>query len=466
MAPTTVLEGLLTPEQEKTYVHLPFDVPENVARLDVTFEYSDRIGSDPRLTGGNTIDLGVFGEAGVDFLHAGFRGWSGSERDRFFITPSEATPGYLAGPIGAGRWHLLLGLYKIAPHGCRYRAEITVTAGEGAQVVLERRPACGDLPSSPPPAPYAPWLRGELHCHTHHSDGVYSPAELVALARERGMDFLAVSDHNTTAAQRELETLENPGLVLIRGVESTTFRGHFNVWGIPDWVDFRVETPEQMRSAVAFANDRGAVTSCGHPKPLGPNWEYEDVNNPHCVEVWNGPWNGLNEISLAYWVRQIDAGRQVAAVGGSDYHRPGEQAGGMERQIGTPTNWVPVEGDPSPQAILAAIRAGRACVSDTPDGPLLDLRAGDGLPARAGDVLTRPPGGELPVRVRVLRGAGCRLILFDQSGECWSALLETEDESVSARIPTGQSLYLRAELRTPEGWMRALTNPVYLQGAE
>jgi hypothetical protein len=136
------------------------------------------------------------------------------------------------------------------------------------------------------PAAGAGWLRGELHCHTWHSDGTLSPAQLVERAVARGMDFLAVTDHNTTASQRELQTVKGSDIVLILGVESTTFQGHLIIWGIPDWVDFRVHTPEEMKAIIQFANERGGLTSCGHPKPYGPDWNYRDVTDFNCVEVW------------------------------------------------------------------------------------------------------------------------------------------------------------------------------------
>ena len=39
--------------------------------------------------------------------------------------------------------------------------------------------------------------RIELHAHTHFSDGALSPAELVALATERGITALAITDHDS-----------------------------------------------------------------------------------------------------------------------------------------------------------------------------------------------------------------------------------------------------------------------------
>src|SRR5579864_4333153 len=115
---TRVFEGHLDRTQEKTYVHVPFEVPPDATRLEVTCDYSDRIGAEPWLTGGNTLDLGVVDSRGIEFPGRGFRGWSGSERSTFFITETEATPGYLAGRLPAGRWHVVLGLYKIADTGC------------------------------------------------------------------------------------------------------------------------------------------------------------------------------------------------------------------------------------------------------------------------------------------------------------------------------------------------------------
>ena len=60
----------------------------------------------------------------------------------------------------------------------------------------------------------------DLHTHTTASDGQYAPAQLVKLAKERGLSVLAVTDHDAIAgvdeAQRAGETL---GIQVIRGVE-------------------------------------------------------------------------------------------------------------------------------------------------------------------------------------------------------------------------------------------------------
>ncbi len=68
----------------------------------------------------------------------------------------------------------------------------------------------------------------DLHCHTTASDGSLSPGELVERAMNRGVDLLAITDHDTTAAFAELEAV--PGTMrLVHGVELSTSWSGVNV---------------------------------------------------------------------------------------------------------------------------------------------------------------------------------------------------------------------------------------------
>ena len=40
-------------------------------------------------------------------------------------------------------------------------------------------------------------MRIDLHVHTTASDGTFTPSEAVALAREKGLDAIAITDHDT-----------------------------------------------------------------------------------------------------------------------------------------------------------------------------------------------------------------------------------------------------------------------------
>jgi len=67
----------------------------------------------------------------------------------------------------------------------------------------------------------------DLHTHTTESDGTDSPAELVALAVQVGLEALAITDHDTMAGyEKALEPSRSAGLDLLCGIElSTRFRG-------------------------------------------------------------------------------------------------------------------------------------------------------------------------------------------------------------------------------------------------
>ncbi len=456
--PTTLaLTGFAAPHQTQTYVHLPFDVPEGVGRIDVRYDYTDAIGSDPHLTDGNTVDIGIFDSRGSAFVTGGFRGWSGSARSGFFIARDDATPGYLAGPIQPGTWYISLGLYKIAPRGCEYRVEITLTPGEssGEGVFAPLLPVRSTAGRVRPDG----WYCGELHCHTDHSDGDSDPLEVVRQAESFGLDFLAITDHNNLSHLARLNTIETP-LTLIPGFEVTTYKGHWNVWGDQGWIDFRIESEAQMAQAVAEASRRGYVVSCNHPRPYGPEWVYGSVDAFDCIEVWNGPWPLMNEVSLEFWESRLRAGRRYTAVGGSDSHFLKRE---HHARLAHPTLWVYCEDEPSAPKLLNALRAGHVTISENPSGARLLLNAGD---AMMGDTVARPAGGQLALSVRVLHGTGGTLELHTAAGCVYRQGIPSDNVCLELPVDVSSTPYVRAQLveQGPQTKLvRALTNPIYIR---
>jgi len=60
----------------------------------------------------------------------------------------------------------------------------------------------------------------DLHLHTYHSDGTRSPREVVDLAREHGLDIIAISDHDNVAAYFEIKPYaDERGVTLIPATE-------------------------------------------------------------------------------------------------------------------------------------------------------------------------------------------------------------------------------------------------------
>ncbi len=62
--------------------------------------------------------------------------------------------------------------------------------------------------------------RADFHLHSRHSDGILSPAELVAKAAANGVEVMALTDHDTTAGvQAASAAAEIAGVRMIPGVE-------------------------------------------------------------------------------------------------------------------------------------------------------------------------------------------------------------------------------------------------------
>jgi hypothetical protein len=455
----TALTGYLRPEQAENYYNVPFEMPDGVRRLEVSYAYSGEIGADVHLTGGNTLDIGLFDQRGAAYPGAGFRGWTGSARHEFYITPHDATPGYLPGPLTPGTWAITLGFYKSAPDGCHY--EIRLRFEHGVDRVPPYYPKMLTLENSISTLPRraSGWYRGELHCHTVHSDGDSHPQELINKAKALGLDFLAITDHNSISHLAALAQIDPGDLVLIPGCEVTSYKGHWNIWGLETWIDFRTLTPDLMQDAIQRAVELGYLTSCNHPRQHGPDWIFKDLTGQHCMEVWNGPWQIFNSDALAYWESRLRRGERLTAVGGSDahfLHRP------HIAQIGTPTTWIFCREQPTAAHLLAAIRAGHVFISDAPDGPQIFLTSGS---AMMGDVTARPLAGRLDMRADVIGGAGCTLEIHTVGGVLAQVPVTQSQQTFELDLPVEQTLYVRAQLIAPDtGMVRALTNPLYLEG--
>jgi fructose-1,6-bisphosphatase/inositol monophosphatase family enzyme/predicted metal-dependent phosphoesterase TrpH len=65
---------------------------------------------------------------------------------------------------------------------------------------------------------------GDLHVHTSRSDGSYSPKEAVLLAKERGLDYIGIVDHDTTEGLEEAIGLGlRLGVAVVRGIEISAY---------------------------------------------------------------------------------------------------------------------------------------------------------------------------------------------------------------------------------------------------
>jgi hypothetical protein len=446
-------EGLIQPDDVlgHPYLYVPFAVPPRCSRIEVAYHFAPVADTDEPAT----IDIGVFDVRGTEPYTGGFRGWSGSDRRNFFIERHIATPGYVAGPLPAGTWSVILGGYEISAGGVRYWLTVSLETADAAskQPVPAGRPTphlprltphVSPLSSSSRPG----WYRGDLHSHTDHSDGENTIAEMAVFAKKRGLEFLAITDHNTITHMPVIDAWKDPPLLLVPGEEVTTYSGHANVWGLRQWVDFRFTTDAEIHSLLHWVEARNRPFSINHPKKVGPPWKFADPGFG-VREVWQAPWRWYNWESVNAWEEQLVAGRRIVPVGGSDAHSATPTSPGYTHHVGEPTTWLYCETGLNEPAILKAITTGRTTISDGPKGPFLTLEQ----------------DAEGRVTAMFERAAGADLEFIADGERKHRVAIAKAKGSYTLPPQIRFDRYLRAELRVPgergREDVRALCAPVY-----
>lgn len=349
-----VLEGEV-PEAGDFFL-LDFEVPEGTVEVEVRHD---------DLSDANILDWGLEDPNG-------FRGWGGGNAEPAVVGASAASRSYLAGPIPSGTWKVVVGKAQIKERPAKYRVEVKLR-----QVAT--------LAAQPERATYAPhpalstarrFYAGDFHVHSKESgDARPELGDIAGFARSRGLDFVAVSDHNTTAQNDFFAAAQadHPQLLLVPSVEYTTYRGHMNAFGATEYVDHRLGLAGMtLAKALEQFAAQGAVVTINHPTLdigtgcIGCAWEHQVPRaGIGAIEIGVGGWDTtgalFDESAIAFWDRLSDLGIHLAAVGGSDDHRAGVNLNQTQSPIGDPTTLVLAD-ELSVAALVDGVRSGRTVV--------------------------------------------------------------------------------------------------------
>jgi len=466
-----VLTGEITRADHQTYREIPFAVPPGTQRITIDFAYT---GKENR----TVIDIGVRDTQGQ-------RGWSGGNKSLIEIGAQTATPSYRPGPIQPGEWQLVLGVPNIRDG---QTASYTATVRFGAAL---DRPAAGvgvRENANAPPSGASKWLRGDFHTHTAHSDGSCGPegerspcptlATYIA-ARDAGLDFVAVTDHNTITQLADIKVLQPlfPAPLLIPGTEITTFNGHANVIGNTDFLDFQLGSPRlpTLTKLLDQVDAASAFISINHPSLpsgeacMGCGWTAKDTDWSRitAIEVINGgsmrtsgPEGAFN--GIAFWEKLLREGHRITAIAGSDNHDATDTTGARQSPVGKPATVVHA-GGLSAQSIIAGVKSGRVFIdaADLADATL-DIRAeGAGRTAMMGGELVLSGADAANVHVTTTNlpaGAAVELATFGLD------VVQVQNEPVYRVVFTDGAArgWVRANVRDASGKLLLLGNPVYL----
>jgi hypothetical protein len=440
---TLRITGHLEPDTPN-WVYVPFEVDEDITTLRVSYDYNKSIE--------NLLDIGIFDPDGYDLGNAdGFRGWSGGARTEFTISRASATPGYYPGRIEAGTWNIILGPYRVGADGIDYTIEVTMRSDEPTSI-FEPHPAPDE-----PVNDVAGWYRGDLHLHTIHSDGEYTPVDLVTGAVDAGLDFLVSTDHSTTTANLIWGKHTRPDFTIVNGEEVTTRAGHYGALGLEpgQWIDWRYGPEDNDLSRfVEEVHAVGGITVANHPFcPFkGCDWRFS-YNHVDTIEVWNGPWTWEDEAAVQTWDRMLREGRYLPAVGASDAHA-------YEDDIGRPHTVVRAS-QLGPNAVLTGINAGRTYIVASSD-ITLDMTATSGSQtAIPGERLARSPETPIEVELHVSGVPNTEVTFHTQESIIKRTTVTNNSQRLTYQTNAEASNFVRVEVRKPDETMVALTNPIF-----
>jgi len=186
-------------------------------------------------------------------------------------------------------------------------------------------------------------LKIDLHVHTHYSrDSTITPKELVTFARKRGLDGVAVTDHDTVEGALRMSTDER--FLIIPGIELATKEGH--ILGLD--VRERIPSMLDMCETIQKIHEVGGIAIAAHPTALYRGKLRNNITREFdAIEVINAssiPFIFSNRIN-----RILAEELNLPQTGGSDAHYAPEI--GMAH--------TQVEASLEKEEIIAAIKRGK-----------------------------------------------------------------------------------------------------------
>lgn len=184
-------------------------------------------------------------------------------------------------------------------------------------------------------------LRLDLHVHSEAScDGRMTLSEIIDAARNKGLDGVAITDHDVFFKASAADLPED--FIVIPGEEFSTERGHLLGLFLTEPV-----TAKGFHAVAAAIRAQGGLAVMAHPFERNRDVSSLDDVLPEIdgVEVWNGRANRKNPVANESALSLAERNK-LPSFAGSDAH--------LEREVGN--GFVTVEAeDRTPESIKKAL---------------------------------------------------------------------------------------------------------------
>ena len=160
-------------------------------------------------------------------------------------------------------------------------------------------------------------MKYDLHIHSKYSsDGVLEPEKIIEVAKKRGLDGIAIIDHNTVKGGLETKKYETKDFEVIIGSEIMTERGEITGLFLSKEIESR-----EAQGVISEIKAQGGLVVIPHPfdklrgsafHPTG-----EDVKFIDAIEGFNSRclFQKFNKKAVAFALQY-----NLPVVGGSDAH--------------------------------------------------------------------------------------------------------------------------------------------------
>lgn len=389
------------------------------------------------------------------------------------LAAGESTPGMLNRSIKSGMWDFAFNMHAVVTQTCQLDIQIKgfhekATNRRWFQSPFEKLEKKKHYQLGPIDSNAShTYLKGEIHTHTDHSDGGQTVEELVGGAKAQNIDFLAITDHNTMSATEQIASLANTHqMKLIRGMELTTFYGHFLTLGYQDnqaenWVEMG---PSTLEETLVKMKEQGVLVGIAHPYSPGTpfctgcHWEYElkKLDFVDFIEVWNSDDPHLSPTNIEafqLWTRLLNEGHRISATCGRDWH-----VQHTDKQVAYLFAYLPQ--NPTEQEILRAIQNGHTYISC---GPELDFTANNRyVPGMA--LLLDEKESSIRIDLAIKQMDEKHKVVIESNN---GTVLESKDHELSHLIEEFDDLkWLRVSIFDDDHVRVAFTNPIYIEGSK
>ncbi len=178
---------------------------------------------------------------------------------------------------------------------------------------------------------YKRWYRGNTHTHTKVLD-YFNKKDISVIAswyKEKGYDFLIITDHNTPGRGNEVicheEVADPPFFIMLCGLELSKIR-HQTALGIDKYIG----DEESLQDGVNKTIEAGGVPILNHPQyPVIKASEFIATKGLNHLEIYNHKRRKETPASEMLWDSILSApeGRIVYAVASDDNHHRKKNAG-------------------------------------------------------------------------------------------------------------------------------------------